>query len=234
MPQPRTAPPQPHATTFVARPDGRCHVKICGLRDPDHAALAVAHGADAIGVVLHSASPRHVDDASAADVVRAATGALTVAVVVDASLERLRGIVDEVGVGAVQLHGTWEPAVRDGLRASHPHVAVIRAHRVAPEADVWPRFAGGGADAVIVDAAVPGAHGGTGRTLRWQHLDADVPAFLAGGLDAANVADAVTRTAAFGVDVSSGVESAPGRKDPARIIEFLAACAATRSAGSAT
>lgn len=218
----------------MARPDGRPRVKICGLSDPDHAALAVAHGADAVGVVLHPGSPRNVSDVRAAEVVRAAVGALRVAVVVDAPLDRLRAIVDGVGVGAVQLHGDWDPGVLEGLRASHPHVAVIRAHRVAPDAAHWPRFAGGGADAVIVDAAVPGAHGGTGRTLAWQHLDSDVPAFLAGGLDAANVAEAVTRTAAFGVDVSSGVESAPGRKDPARIIEFLAACAATRSAGSAT
>lgn len=203
------------------RDDGRVWVKLCGFRDPDLAAVAVAEGADAVGVVLHDASPRNCAPGAVAEIVAAAAPVAVVAVVVDRARADLADLVTTTGVRAVQLCGTEPPADIAWLHDTFAGLCVIRTRRVPPTAPDWGRLEPDGADAVLVDADVAGSAGGTGVGLAWQVPDADVPVILAGGLDAASVAGAVEVVSPFGVDVSSGIEVARGVKDAGRIREFM-------------
>lgn len=217
---------------FEPRPHGRFWVKICGLSKPEDAHLAASHGADAIGVVRHEGSPRYVGLDAAMAVAEAARPALVVAVVVDPSDNEVDMLVTNVGIDILQVHGAVEVSTFDHWRCQYPGLAFVRAVRIPPDGD-WPQLVAGGADAVLVDAEVPGCMGGTGTTLRWRPANAPVPIILAGGLTPTNVAEAVIAVRPYGVDVSSGVECAPGEKDPDLIVDFLNAIrglAGTRSA----
>lgn len=199
--------------------------KICGLRDPAHAALAVANGAWAVGVVLHPPSPRHATTEQARAVVAAVGGrAETVLVVVDPDPAALVRQVAATGASMVQLHG--ERVDVGAVRAAvGPELGIIRAvAHDGPDRD--PR----GADLLLVDGPRPGA----GRPWDWASAlvpDPGVGVIAAGGLTAAGltglgpVADRL-----HAVDVSSGVESAPGTKEPALIVAFLAAAARSTAA----
>ena len=204
---------------------GPTRVKICGLRDPRHAAAAVAAGAWAVGVVLAD-GPRRVDVPTAARVLEdVGDGAARVGVFVDPTLDALRAAVEGCGLTHVQLHGSALSAadVRAALGC-----AVVRGVRFRGAADV-----GTDADITLYDAAVPGMHGGTGVRLDWDALAAAAPPRpfgVAGGLDPGNVGAAIAALRPDLVDVSSGVESAPGVKDADRIARF---CAAVRAADDA-
>ena len=222
------------------------HVKICGVTTPADAALAVAAGADAVGINFVAGSPRRVETAAARAVAAAVPpGVLVVGVFAGLPPAAIAAIVRDVGLGAVQLHGHLAgqdadlPDACAALAAALDAVPVIRAVRCGvdglAEARRWiaaatalgapPRMAL--VDAPVARSAAAGALGGTGARVDWAALAAepplDLPWALAGGLEPANVAGAIRAAGAAAVDVASGVESAPGRKDSGKVRAFVAA-----------
>lgn len=220
------------------------HVKICGVTTPDDARLAAAAGADAIGLNFVAGSARRVELAAGRAVAEAVpAGVLRVGVFAGASAEEICRTVDAVGIDAVQLHGQLggESAVVDppGVVAALGGLPVIRAVRLEADglatARRWlaaARDQGGTVAMALVDASVPrGAAGaglgGTGARVDWEALVAagplGIPLALAGGLGPDNVAEAIRVTRVTAVDTASGVEAAPGRKDPRAVQAFVAA-----------
>jgi phosphoribosylanthranilate isomerase len=208
--------------------------KICGLKTEAAVAAALAGGASHLGFVFFPRSPRHVDVAEAARLAAPARGrAKVVALTVDATDELLQGIVAGLKPDLLQLHGAETPERAAGIRARF-RLPVMKAIALATEADLAP-VAGfrPHVDLFLFDAKPPPAlagalPGGNGVAFDWRlvaGLDPGRPFMLSGGLDPVNVGRALALTGAKAVDVSSGVESAPGVKDPARIAAFLAAVA---------
>lgn len=205
-------------------------VKICGLREAAHVEAAARAGASYAGFVFFPRSPRHVTlEQAAALALVAPPGLAKVGLVVDADDATLDAILAAVPLDMLQLHGSESPARVAGVRARYG-LPVMKAVGVADAADVA-RIAAywHAADQILVDAKPPaGADlpGGLGRAFDWTLLHKrrwPVPWMLAGGLHPGNVAEAIRLTGARQVDVSSGVESAPGVKDAALIREFIAA-----------
>ncbi|WP_343790923.1 phosphoribosylanthranilate isomerase [Brevundimonas kwangchunensis] len=202
--------------------------KICGLTTPDTLDAALAGGAAFVGAVVFPKSPRHIDPLHAAtlfDRARGKTG--VVAVTVDADDALLTEIALILKPDLIQLHGSETPGRAAQVRTL-TGAGIIRALSVRTAADieaatVWAPVV----DHLMFDAKPPEGSalpGGVGATFDWTLLAGRTfprPWFLAGGLDAGNVGEAVRITGAPLVDVSSGVESAPGVKDPARIAAFL-------------
>ena len=196
-------------------------VKVCGITRVDDALLASDLGASAIGFVFWPRSPRYLDPAGARAIAARLPGDVApVGVFVDPSAEEVRQVAEQVGLAAIQLHGDESPAFCREL----PY-RVIKAVGVVGAAAT--RAAAGAVPAeatVLLDARDTERRGGTGRTVDWE-IAAEIAAarrvFLAGGLGAANARAAIRTVRPYGVDVSSGVESAPGRKDPARLRAFF-------------
>jgi phosphoribosylanthranilate isomerase len=195
-------------------------VKICGITNEDDALLSVALGATAVGFVF-APSPRQVAPQVAADIVkRLPPEILAVGVFRDSAAQRVADVARHAGLGAVQLHGHEPPEDARWLKTRVP--MVIQAFAAG---DARVRRAGEyGADAVLLDSP----HPGSAQVFDWS-MASEVPVgqrvIVAGGLDAANVAGAIAQTRCFGVDVSSGVERAPGYKDPIKLRAFIAAAA---------
>lgn len=198
-------------------------VKICGITRLADAWAAIEAGADALGFMCYPGSPRHL----APDAIRAITDALPpliarVGVFVDADVPTVAGTLDLAGLDTLQFHGDEPPEFCRGFGAAK----VIKGFRVDGPAALT-RMEAYRELTWLLDSYVPGAHGGTGRTFNWELAREAVErggrVILAGGLTPCNVAQAVTRVRPFGVDVSSGVESAPGQKDPFRVRDFIAA-----------
>lgn len=193
-------------------------VKIDGVTTEEDALLAVAMGADAVGFVF-APSPRQVAAQAVRDIVRRLPhDVLTLGVFVDEAPQRVVELVHQAGLRAAQLHGHESP---EDTRWVRDRVGIVLKAFAAGDPAV--RRAGDyAADAVIVDNP---RGGGSGEAYDWS-LAEDVPAgvrlVLAGGLDPDNVADAIAAVHPWGVDVSSGVESAPGRKDPRKLRAFIA------------
>lgn len=211
-------------------------VKICGLSTPETVEASIAAGADFIGLNFHPPSPRYVAVDKAAELARLARGRVKiVALVVDADDALLGEIARTVNPDFVQAHGSESPA-RVAAIAQVTGKPVIKAIRVRDAADVAAAAAYADVAAMILydskaPETLPGAlPGGTGHAFDWALLGAaSRPAFmLAGGLTTANVAEAIRVTGAPVVDLSSGVESAPGVKDPAMIRNFIEAVRAAR------
>ena len=208
----------------MLREGGRVAVKVCGLTTPEDAAGCARLGVWGIGVVFAAGSPRRVGVEQAAAVCAAIPeGVARVGVFVGASPAEMAAIARLAGLTHLQLHGDADPG--DARRESG--LPVIQGVRVSgPEA--LARARASAADLVLLDAAVAGRHGGTGTAFDWALLEGDPlgrPFALAGGLTAANVGEAVRRLSPALVDVSSGVESSPGRKDTERVAAFVAAVA---------
>lgn len=213
--------------------DERVRVKICGLTRPADVAAAVVAGASYVGFVFFEKSPRHLSLAAArALALEVPPGVVKVALTVDADDAALDALLARVPIDMLQLHGRESPERVAALRARHG-LPVMKAVGVAAARDLaaLDDFAEV-ADQLLVDAKPPpGAPlpGGNGLAFDWRLLTGrrwTRPWMLAGGLTPENVAEAVRRTGARQVDVSSGVESAPGEKDPARIRAFIDAAAA--------
>lgn len=194
-------------------------LKICGLTRREDAEAAVRHGATAVGFVFWPKSPRYVPPDVARAIVRALPeGVMTVGVFVDESLDGMRAVATTVGLRAIQLHGN-EPA----SYASALDWQLIKALGVERTADVrsWPPDT-----LILLDAIDPVARGGTGMRIDWTAAAAVARqrrVVLAGGLTPENVREAVAAVRPFGVDVSSGVERAPGVKDEDKVRRFIAA-----------
>lgn len=203
-------------------------VKICGLKDRTAVAAAVSGGADFVGFVFFSASPRFIDPATAGALGANVPKAIVkVGLVVDADDATLEKIVAEARIDMLQLHGHETPERVAAIRARFG-LPVMKALAVATAADVnAARAFEPVVDRFLFDAAPrPGATrpGGNALPFDWtllKGLALAKPWLLAGGLTAANVAQAVRQSGAPGVDVSSGVEDAPGIKSPEKIVEFL-------------
>jgi phosphoribosylanthranilate isomerase len=216
-------------------------VKICGLSTPESLDAALSSGADMVGLVFFPKSPRNVSLNQARALAAQARGkAQVVALTVDADDQLLAAILDAASPDWLQLHGHESPERVAEIRARFGQ-PVMKALGIADKADL-DRIAAYApvADRLLFDAKPPKnavLPGGNGLPFDWRllaGLDAGFPAMLSGGLDPANVAEAIRLTGIGGVDVSSGVESAPGIKDPERIAAFVAAArAAAAPAASA-
>ncbi|NBB96482.1 MAG: N-(5'-phosphoribosyl)anthranilate isomerase [Planctomycetes bacterium] len=208
-------------------------VKICGITSTETARVAAEAGADAIGLVFAD-SPRRVDTRRAADIAAAVPAHVwKVGLFVNADADAMNAVVDEVGLTHVQLHGDESPELLPLL-----YTPALKAFGLRDEASITAMHEwlvcidGGELEAVLLDAFCPDARGGTGK-----RIDADLlraarangwlegagNIMLAGGLTPENVAEAVALVQPWGVDVSSGVESSPGVKDPEAIRRFIAA-----------
>jgi len=211
----------------MTRDEPSFRIKICGLSTPETLEAALAAGADMIGFVFHPKSPRYVTLEQAAELAAIARGrAEIVALIVDWDEKQADALVEALKPDWLQLHG----AESVGLVAAIKLVTgrrIMKALGVAGPGDLSriPAYAAV-ADAILLDAKPPkdaAYPGGHGRPFDWKLLAGLDPAFrfmLSGGLDPANVEDAIGIARPAGVDVSSGVESAPGVKDVGRIAEF--------------
>jgi phosphoribosylanthranilate isomerase len=213
-------------------------VKICGLSTPETLEAALAAGADMVGFVFFGASPRHVTLARARELGRQVNDrALKVALSVDADDALLANCIEALQPQILQLHGRESVArVRDIKQSFGLPVMKAMAVETAADLDALPVYAAV-ADRILFDARAPKdatRPGGLGKTFDWHvlhKLDLALPFMVSGGLDAGNVAEALRVTGAGGVDVSSGVESAPGVKDVGKIHAFIAAARAAANAG---
>lgn len=205
----------------------RTRIKVCGITTPDMAGAAVDAGADAVGFVFVENTPRYIDPDDATEIMFGLPPMVSaVGVIRDLDIDQFCELEQRCPTQLMQLHGK-EPV--DLVKQCGP--GVIKAFRfdnatIASQLARWNEV--DEIDAVLID----GSDGGTGERFDWNalasHLDGfDKPIILAGGLDAGNVADAIRTIRPYAVDVSSGVESSPGVKDPAKIAAF---CAAVRAA----
>lgn len=210
----------------------RPEIKICGLKTEAAIDQVIARGATYVGFIFFAKSPRHVETDEAARLIEHVAGrAKTVAVTVNAENDYLEEIVYGARPDMLQLHGTESPERVLTVKALFA-CPVIKSFSIRTASDlVMTEAYDDVADRVLFDAKPPaGADlpGGNGVTFDWRllaEIGGSIPYFLSGGLNADNVGDAIARTSAPALDVSSGVESAPGIKDPSRIDAFFDAVA---------
>jgi phosphoribosylanthranilate isomerase len=209
----------------------RTRVKVCGLTRASDARAAVRAGADALGVILAPGHRRSLTLREAAAVFAGVpTGVTRAGVFVDAPLEVVAEAVTGLGLTEVQLHGNEDPAYCARVPAT-----VVKTFRVGAGFDpgLVEQYRGVVA-AVLLDTLADDAAGGSGRSFDWdlaRGVPDVAPVYLAGGLSPGNVGEAVRRVRPAGVDVSSGVEEAPGIKSEARMERFVAAVRAADRAG---
>jgi phosphoribosylanthranilate isomerase len=195
-------------------------IKICGVTTVADAHMCTTAGADAIGLNFWRPSKRFVEVAQASAIARALPrDVLKIGVFVDAPRREIEGVIDAVGLDAIQLHGHETPQDCCGFA-----VKVIKAISMRPGSEsaaaLAERYA---ADFILLDAEAGERRGGSGKSFDWRQAVGVAPGrlFLAGGLRPDNVAEAVRVVAPYAVDVASGVESAPGTKDAGLVKEFI-------------
>lgn len=204
------------------QPSAKTRVKICGITRVEDARLAVQGDAWALGMIMWPESPRYVAPQQAADIADSARRSAEIAgVFVDQPLDEVVGLATEIGLTMVQLHGNegqqfcTEVARRAGVR-------VIKAFRVKGRNVLMEMGKFYNVDFHLLDNYKDGQPGGTGETFDWNYITqtprrGDVPLILSGGLNPENVGVAIETVGPYAVDVSSGVESEPGIKDPAKL-----------------
>lgn len=199
-------------------------VKICGICDPDAAAAAVGAGADLLGFHFCSSSRRVRPETARAIVDGLRVRPALVGVFIDQDPDEVWQIADFVGLDLVQLHGSEAP----GYDAGYPVMKVLKVREGdVPSAEGWP-------DPVMLDSWSADQRGGTGRTWEWERarpLLAERKVFIAGGLEPGNVGNVVSAMRPYGVDVSSGVESAVRVKDPDKLRAFVQAVRRAEATG---
>ncbi|TQV67693.1 phosphoribosylanthranilate isomerase [Exilibacterium tricleocarpae] len=208
---------------------GAVRVKICGITSAVDAAAAVAAGADALGLVFWEPSPRSITPAQARDIA-ASVGPFTalVGLFVDPEKALVERVLAAVPLHLLQFHGDEPRAYCEQFQRPY-----LKALRMRADLEVEAAMAGyDSATGILLDAYRPGVPGGTGATFDWARVPRgnSERLILAGGLTAANVGEAVERTRPYAVDVSGGVELAPGRKDPQKVAAFITAA---KGAGTA-
>lgn len=203
-------------------------VKICGITRQEDALAAADLGASAVGLVFWRRSPRYIDPDRAAAIARTLPSSVkAVGVFVNQPREEVNAIAASVGLGAVQLHGDETPEYAAGM--TRPVIKAVVLSESQAEIETWPEDV-----MLLVDAHDLSLRGGTGKTTDWKAAAAlakDRRVLLAGGLTPENVAQALALVRPFGIDVSSGVESAPGVKDHERLKALFAAVAVERVSG---
>lgn len=199
----------------------RVRIKICGIRTLDEATVAVDAGADALGFNFWDGSPRYISSENALDIIARVSPLVScIGVFVNQLGTMVASIADSLRLSAVQLHG--DESVEDCAEL-HPR-KIIKAFRVGPDFQpetivTYP------ISAALLDAKVPGRYGGTGATFGWEAAVAAkqfAPVILAGGLKEDNVEQAILQVRPAAIDVCSGVESEPGKKDLRKLERFLA------------
>ena len=200
-------------------------IKICGITNLEDAEVAVATGADALGFVLYRKSPRWVEPAVAKAIVAGLPPFVSaVGVFVNEEAEKVRTLMDECGFALAQLHGDESAAYCQNL--GRP---VLKALRLKDRATflALAEFQGrANVRGILLDAFSDQAYGGTGQTVDWtlaEEAARSTPVILAGGLTPENVAEAIQKVRPYGVDVSSGVEQSPGKKDHHKLKAFIEA-----------
>ena len=194
-------------------------VKICGITNPEDAHAAVTAGADALGFVFYEKSPRCINPVAAANIISTLPPFVqTVGLFVNEDTEKINWTAEFCGLDIVQLHGDETP--EDCLEVKR---RVVKAFRIQNIISIDPlknyQVAG-----FLLDAWSPDTYGGTGRTFNWELAEAAKqygPVILAGGLAPENIAEAIRVVNPYAVDVSSGVESALGKKDAEKVREFI-------------
>jgi phosphoribosylanthranilate isomerase len=213
-------------------------VKICGTTNLEDALGALEAGADAVGFVFYEKSPRKIDVEAAREIVeKLPTGIEKVGVFVDLESERIREVVLNAGLTAVQLHGkrSMESLWKDQRTVVEcvgvaKLIPMVYGDALKDGGFFVSQRAQGDIFAILLDSRSNGAAGGTGMTFDWeatreivQAMSLTVPVIVAGGLTALNVGDAMKMFQPFGVDVASGVETRPGKKDPEKVRAFVRA-----------
>ncbi|MEB8534884.1 phosphoribosylanthranilate isomerase [Acidithiobacillus ferriphilus] len=195
-------------------------IKICGITNAADARAAAAVGADAIGLVFYRKSPRALDAARTQDVLTALPPFITrVGLFVNADAAEVAATLQQYPLDVLQFHGDESPSFCRSF--DRPYIKVVRvtaAQDLRPAVDAYHDAQG-----LLLDCAVPGVWGGSGQSFDWWRLsDLGKPWILAGGLNAGNVAEAIAIARPYAVDVSSGVEMSPGRKDHDKMAQFVA------------
>jgi phosphoribosylanthranilate isomerase len=195
-------------------------IKICGITHSDDAVAAVAAGADAVGFVFYPKSSRYVAPEVAREIALK-LGAFTVltGLFVNATRGEINEVLARVPLHLLQFHGDETPEFCESFH--RPYMKAIRMRPDINLADVFKNYAS--ASAILLDAYKPGIPGGTGEAFDWTRVpkNPSIPVVLAGGLTSENVAQALAVTDVYAVDVSGGVEAAPGRKDREKIKRFI-------------
>ena len=197
-------------------------VKICGITRAEDALLAASLGADAVGFVFAD-SPRKMTPQKAANIIDELPPFVkTVGLFVDESAERVENVIKNCRLDALQFHGDETP---DYCKRFYGNKKIVKAFRMEGEETLSRLAAYRDVDAYLLDAYSPEKKGGTGKTFNWELVveakKFNKPIILAGGLTVDNVKEAVEIARPYAVDVSSGVESAPGKKDPRLLKEFI-------------
>jgi phosphoribosylanthranilate isomerase len=202
---------------------GRVKVKVCGITNAEDAGAAVEAGADALGFIFYQHSPRYVVPAVAARIIADLPPLIMpVGVFVNEELATVRSIMDACGLGLAQLHGDENASYCHDL--SRPAMKALRLRDRTSLLTVAEYRGRGGVRGFILDRFSEAAYGGTGQVTDWglaAEIAKSTRVLLAGGLTPDNVTEAIRTVRPYGVDVSSGVESAPGKKDHAKIFAFL-------------
>jgi phosphoribosylanthranilate isomerase len=199
----------------------RTRVKICGINRLEDALAAAEAGADALGFMFYPPSPRHVSLEEAARIIAKLPPFVSkVGVFVDEEPDRIRQAVEVAGIDALQLHGSESPE----FCGQFPGVGLIKAFRMRDEGSLK-LLAPYDVSAWLLDSYAPGVQGGTGHSFDWEWAiragQLGKPIILAGGLNPANIGEAIRNVRPYGVDVSSGVEKSKGIKDASLIQRFI-------------
>ena len=198
-------------------------VKVCGITNFEDALAAVEAGADALGFIFYEKSPRYVVPAVASRIIAELPPlVLPVGVFANAGVATVRSIMDTCGLGMAQLHGDENVTYCHEL--SRPAMKALRLKDRGSLLAVAEYQGRGGVRGFVLDTFSEVAYGGTGQVTDWKlaaEAAKSTPVLLAGGLTSDNVAEAIRTVHPYGVDVSSGVESSPGKKDHAKIRAFL-------------
>lgn len=197
----------------------RTRVKICGITRRQDAEFSIEMGADALGLVFYSPSPRAVTLAQAKEIIVGIPPFISlVALFVDAEVDEVKACLDTLPIAVLQFHGNETPSYCEQFNL--PYMKAIRMRDdIDLKAEVK-RYQS--ASAILVDSYQSGVPGGTGQVFNWSLIkDIDKPLILAGGLDAGNVAMAIEKVKPYAVDVSGGVELAKGIKDKQKISSFM-------------
>ena len=197
-------------------------VKFCGLTHEEDITRAVKLGVDALGFVFYAPSSRSVAPDQAAMLTSSVPAFVTrVGLFVNEQPEIIQSIFERTRLNLIQYHGDESPEFCDAVG-----LPFIKAFRVRPGIDIqtelgrYPKASG-----FLLDAYVKGQPGGTGERFDWEQIpQSDAPIILAGGLSPDNAKDAIEQVAPWGLDVSGGIETKPGRKDPDKMMRFMNAC----------
>lgn len=198
----------------------RIRAKICGITREQDALAAAENGADAIGLVFHERSPRHVSIETAVKIANVVPPFVTrVGLFVDADKATIESVLATGCLDLLQFHGNETPEDCKGYGV--PYIKAVAMREDVNLQDFVQRYAD--AAGLLVDAYVAGLEGGSGQTFDWTRIPANLgkPVILAGGLTPDNVSEAIRQVQPYAVDVSTGVESSKGIKDAARIAAFM-------------